>query len=103
MLSAPAIDLIDVCDLSTDLTSLQPNLDDSGHQSRPSELLADLAQELRTPLTSILGMSSVLQQEIYGSLCSKQKNYLEIIYHSGQKLVEIVDRISTLSEEHLEE
>ena len=101
--AAPAIEIIDVYDLSTDLTTLQPNLGTIGHPSIPGELLADLAQELRTPLTSILGMSSVLQQEIYGPLCSKQKNYLEIIYHSGQKLVEIVDRISTLSEDRLEE
>jgi His Kinase A (phospho-acceptor) domain/GAF domain len=103
LLSAPAIDHIDVYDLSTDLTALQPNLGNSGHQSIPGELLADLAQELRTPLTSILGMSSVLQQGIYGSLGSKQKDYLEIIYQSGQKLVEIVDRISTLSEDRLED
>ncbi len=98
LLSAPAIDLIDVYDLPTDLTALQLALGNEKHQSISSELLADLAQELRTPLTSILGMSSVLQQEIYGPLCSKQKNYLEIIYQSGQKLVEIVDRISTLNE-----
>ena len=98
-----SIDLIDVYDLSTDLTTLQPDLGTSEHQSIPGELLADLAQELRTPLTSILGMSSVLQQEIYGSLGSKQKDYLGIIYQSGQKLVEIVDRISTLSEDHLED
>jgi His Kinase A (phospho-acceptor) domain/GAF domain len=101
--AAPAIETIDAHDLHTDLTVLQPNLGTSGHQSLPGKLLADLAQELRTPLTSILGMSSVLQQEIYGSLGSKQKDYLEIIYQSGQKLVEIVDRISTLSENHLEE
>ncbi len=94
---------IDVYDPSTDLTALQHNLGTSEHQSIPSELLADLAQELRTPLTSILGMSRVLQQEIYGSLGNKQKDYLGIIYQSGQKLVEIVDRISTLSEDHLKD
>jgi signal transduction histidine kinase len=62
------------------------------------KLLAHLAQEIRTPLTSILGMASVLQQEIYGSLSSKQKDYLGIIYQSGQQLVTIVDEISQLSE-----
>jgi signal transduction histidine kinase len=60
------------------------------------KLMTHLAQELRTPLTSVLGMASVLQQEIYGSLSSKQKDYLGIIYHSGQQLVTIVDEIAQL-------
>lgn len=101
LLSAPAIDLINVDTPSTDLKDLQPDLAANGHQPIPSKLLTDLAQELRTPLTSIFGMASVLQQEIYGPLSSKQKDYLEIIYQSGQKLVKTVDRISTLGEDHL--
>ncbi len=60
------------------------------------KLLIYLAQELRTPLTAVLGMTSVLQQEIYGSLSRKQKDYLGIIYHSGQQLVTIVDEIDRL-------
>jgi signal transduction histidine kinase len=39
------------------------------------KLLNHLAQELLTPLTSVLGMASVLNQEIYGPLTSKQKEY----------------------------
>jgi signal transduction histidine kinase len=62
------------------------------------KLLTHLAQELRTPLTSVVGMASVLQQEIYGSLSRKQKDYLGIIYHSGQQLVAIVDEMSQLGE-----
>jgi signal transduction histidine kinase len=57
------------------------------------QLLAHLAQALRTPLTSILGMARVLQQEIYGTLQAKQKDYLGIIHNSGLELVEIVDEI----------
>lgn len=60
------------------------------------KLLTHIAQELRTPLTSVLGMASVLQQEIYGSLSSKQKDYLGIIYHSSRQLVTLVDEISQL-------
>jgi signal transduction histidine kinase len=62
------------------------------------KLLTHLAQELRTPLTSVVGMASVLQQEIYGPLSSKQKDYLGIIHQSGQQLVAIVDEMSQLSE-----
>jgi hypothetical protein len=93
-----SIDPIDVHSMSSDSTALQHNLAANQHQSISDELLADLAQELRIPLTSILGMASVLQQEIYGPLSSKQKDYLGIIHQSGQKMVKIVDRISTLSE-----
>lgn len=60
-------------------------------------LLTHLSQELRTPLTSVLGMTRVLQQEIYGSLSAKQKNYLKIIHDSGVQLVKIVDEIAELS------
>jgi hypothetical protein len=60
------------------------------------KLLTHLAQELRTPLTSVLGMASVLLQEIYGPVTAKQKDYLGIIHHSGQQLVTIVDEISQL-------
>jgi signal transduction histidine kinase len=62
------------------------------------KLLTHLAQELRTPLTSVVGMASVLQQEIYGPLSNKQKDYLGIIHQSGQQLVAIVDEMSQLSE-----
>jgi signal transduction histidine kinase len=58
--------------------------------------LTHIARELRTPLTSVLGMASVLQQEIYGPLTSKQKDYLGIIHQSGRQLVAIVDEISQL-------
>ncbi len=60
------------------------------------KLLTHLAQELRTPLTSVLGMASVLQQEIYGTLTAKQKDYLGIIHQSGSQLVTLVDEISLL-------
>jgi signal transduction histidine kinase len=60
------------------------------------KLMTHLAQKLRSPLTSVLGMASVLQQEIYGSLSIKQKDYLGIIHSSGQQLVSIVDEIAQL-------
>jgi signal transduction histidine kinase len=60
------------------------------------KLLTYLSQELRTPLTAVLGMASVLQQEIYGSLSGKQKDYLGIVYQSAKQLVTIVDEIDRL-------
>lgn len=60
------------------------------------ELLAQLTQELRTPLTSVLGMAGVVSREIYGPLTSKQKEYLEIIQNSGRYLLSLVNEISEL-------
>ena len=77
-----------------------PKLVSNSPEIDSGELLTNLGQELRTPLTSILGMASVLQQEIYGPLSSKQKDYLGIIHQSGEKLVKIIDRISTLSQDN---
>jgi signal transduction histidine kinase len=60
------------------------------------ELLGQLTEELRTPLTSVLGMASVLGREIYGPLTTKQREYLEIIQHSGRYLLSMVNEISEL-------
>ncbi|AFZ20540.1 GAF domain-containing sensor histidine kinase [Allocoleopsis franciscana] len=60
------------------------------------QLLAQLTQELRTPLTSVMGMASVLTRQVYGPLTSKQKEYLEIIHRSGQQLISLVDEIVDL-------
>jgi len=60
------------------------------------ELLAQLTQELRTPLTSVLGMASVLGREIYGPLSTKQREYVDIIQHSGKYLLSLVNEIAEL-------
>lgn len=62
------------------------------------DLLSHLAQELRTPLTSVMGMASVLNREIYGPLTNKQKEYLNIIHTSGQYLLSLMSEILELSE-----
>jgi signal transduction histidine kinase len=60
------------------------------------KLLNYISQDLRTPLTSIMGMASVLNREVYGPLTTKQKEYLDIIHNSGQHLVSLVDEIINL-------
>jgi signal transduction histidine kinase len=61
------------------------------------ELLSQLTQELRTPLTSVMGMASMLSREIYGPLTDKQREYTEIIHRSGQYLLSLVNEILELS------
>lgn len=62
------------------------------------ELLEYFTQELKMPVTSIMGMARVLKQEIYGKVTEKQKKYLEVIYDSGQYLISLVDEVMKLGE-----
>lgn len=60
------------------------------------KLLGQLTQELRTPLTAVIGMASVLIGEVFGSLTNKQKEYLEIIHNSGQQMNSLVNDLLKL-------
>jgi signal transduction histidine kinase len=59
-------------------------------------LITQITQELCTPLTSILGMASILNSEIYAPLTSKQKKYTDIVLNSGQYLLSLVNEILEL-------
>lgn len=59
-------------------------------------LLKGFTQELRTPLTAIIGMSSILRSEVFGQLSGKQKDYLKIIHDSGHQMTALVDEILKL-------
>ncbi|MEM9217332.1 MAG: GAF domain-containing sensor histidine kinase [Cyanobacteria bacterium P01_F01_bin.150] len=63
-----------------------------------ANLIAQMVQELRTPLTSILGMASVLNREIYGPLTNKQKEYLDIVHTSSQYMLSLVNETVELGE-----
>ena len=68
------------------------------HASRlKSEFLANMSHELRTPLTSILGFSSILKQQIFGTLNDKQHLYTHQINQSGQHLLSLINDVLDLS------
>ncbi|MBA8815003.1 PAS domain S-box-containing protein [Microbacterium halimionae] len=62
-----------------------------------NELLAGMSHELRTPLNSVIGLSAILQREIYGPLTPKQAEYAGQIEASGRHLLEIIGDILDLS------
>lgn len=62
-----------------------------------SEFLATMSHELRTPLNAILGLSQVLEQELYGELNPKQKECINFIYSSGDYLLALINDILNLS------
>jgi PAS domain S-box-containing protein len=62
-----------------------------------SDFLGNMSHELRTPLNSINGFSEVLQDEIFGPLNDKQKDYINNILTSGQHLLLLINQILDLS------
>ncbi|PSR15888.1 histidine kinase [filamentous cyanobacterium CCP3] len=59
-------------------------------------LLTQLTQELRSPLTTVLGMSTMLSREIYGPLTPKQREYTDIVHRSSQTLMTLVNELIDL-------
>ena len=60
------------------------------------ELLAILNHELKSPLTGIVGLSSLLQKRQLGKLNQRQALYAQLIHSSGQKLMGIVNDLLEL-------
>lgn len=62
-----------------------------------SEFLANMSHEIRTPLNAILGMSEVLQEQIYGPLNEKQLKSLSSIDIGGRHLLALITDILDVS------
>lgn len=62
-----------------------------------SDFLANMSHELRTPLNSIIGFSEVLQDEMFGGLNEKQRQYVGNILVSGKHLLELINDILDLA------
>ncbi|WP_019504611.1 hybrid sensor histidine kinase/response regulator [Pleurocapsa sp. PCC 7319] len=60
-------------------------------------LLATISHELKSPLTGIVGLSSLLKAQKLGKLNQRQTRYVQLIHNSGQKLMSIVNELLELS------
>ncbi|OKH29077.1 GAF domain-containing sensor histidine kinase [Chroogloeocystis siderophila] len=63
-----------------------------------SEFLATMSHELRSPLTTIIGLSATLLRWSFGQLTERQRQYLDTIHNSGEHLLALINDILTLSE-----
>jgi signal transduction histidine kinase/ActR/RegA family two-component response regulator len=61
------------------------------------EFLACISHELKTPLTAVLGMSSLLKDHMIGDLNERQSHYAQLIYRGGRHLIAIVNNILDLT------
>jgi signal transduction histidine kinase/ActR/RegA family two-component response regulator len=61
------------------------------------EFLACISHELKTPLTSVLGLSSLLKDRVLGQLNERQARYAQLIHQSGRQLMTVVNDILDLT------
>ncbi|WP_017719643.1 ATP-binding response regulator [Kamptonema formosum] len=61
------------------------------------EFLACISHELKTPLTAVLGLSSLLKDQAIGQLNERQARYAQLIYQSGRQLMTVVNDILDLT------
>ncbi len=62
-----------------------------------SDFVANVSHELRTPLTSIIGFTEILIDGAGGELNEEQREYLEIVTRSSQRMLRLIDDLLLLS------
>lgn len=62
-----------------------------------SDFISIVSHELRTPLSAIKGFLSMILQKDFGELNEKQFHYLNRVYQSNQRMIELVEDLLDVS------
>jgi PAS domain S-box-containing protein len=61
------------------------------------DFLANVSYQLRTPLNAIMGFTEILDNEYFGKLNDRQKEYTRSMYDAGERLLSLINDILDLS------
>lgn len=61
------------------------------------EFIACISHEFKTPLTALIGMASLLNNESIGGLNERQKRYVNMIHQNGRHLTFMLDNVMDLA------
>lgn len=62
-----------------------------------SEFIANISYELRTPLNAIAGFAEILENEFFGPINDRQREYARAIVESSQRLTTLINDILDLA------
>ncbi|MBL4692911.1 MAG: PAS-domain containing protein [Magnetovibrio sp.] len=62
-----------------------------------SEFMTSVSHEIRTPLNAIVGFASMLSDNYFGELSSRQQEYSRGIHESAEELIGIIDNMLDLA------
>lgn len=83
--------------ISVSVTQQKETSHTENSEAISNNLLATVSHELKSPLTGIVGLSSLLKKQKLGQLNQRQTRYVELIHSSGQKMMNIVDDLLKLT------
>lgn len=69
----------------------------SSSEQSTAHILNAVSHELKSPLTGIVGLSSLLKEQQLGSLNQRQFQYVELIHRSGKKMMRAIDDLLQLN------
>lgn len=92
---SPTLELANPSTSIGDSTDLTETLRDN---SLSPELLLEISHELKSPLTSILSLSNVLNHQGHHNLSERQIEYVQLIHQNSQQLMSIVNNLLDLTQ-----
>lgn len=67
-------------------------------QQLQHQFFLNISHDLKSPLTSIIGLSNLLNNEKLGKLNDGQMRYSQMIYHSGKKLITLINDFLSINQ-----